>query len=495
MSPSPLATLAIAAALLLTGRAGAQGIRITGTTVARYVELRPMVDDSVSADSAVGEGTLRETSRGVVAYCATGEAWCHYKRTADDAVAGLPLFQDVDASVWGLGEGVHARAQLRGRVTAGAGGDFWPQSDDAFDVIAAYVNVERARVHARLGRQWRTSGLGYASFDGIAAGARLPGLQEALSVDAWVGRNLMQGLHESVAGGAIAAVEDLTPDRAGVLVGAQVRYRPRAGAGLTLAYQREIRTDRSWLYSERMAADASMRLGRSGSVDGALEYDFATGDFNEARLRGQHPVGRGFTANAQLRRYSPFFELWTIWGAFSPTGYTEATGGLAWANTATRLAVAAEGGWRRYDETNTGAEFLPMKSEGWRLAADAQWRATPALLAHGSWRTDIGFGASRTDGDVGMRWTRGNDTWLGGLVTVFQGVNEFRVGTGRVVGLGLDAGMRLRQDLDVSGDLAAYRHLYSDLAPATDWSQLRGSLRLAWTIGSDPGVVGQGGGR
>lgn len=495
--PGPVRIAAIAAGLLATGTlpAGAQGVRITGTTTARYLELRPMVDDSVPADSATGEGTLRETSRGVVAFCGAGEAWCHYKRTADDPIGSLPLLQDLDASLWGLGEGVHARVHLRGRVDAGTASSLWPQGDDAFDVIAAYVSYDRDRVRARLGRQWRTSGLGYTSFDGLAVEGRLPILRDALSVDGWVGRSLVQGLHEPVSSGAIAAVEDLAPERAGVLIGAQAHYRPRPGAGVSLAYQRELRSDRSWLYSERMAADASMRIGRSGSLEGALELDLATGDFNEARIRGQHPVGAGFTANAQLRRYRPFFELWTIWGAFSPVGFTEASGGLAWTGAASRIGVAADAGWRRYDEPDAGADFLAMKSDGWRLGADAQWRVRPAWVAHGSWRTDIGFGASRTDGDLGVRWQRGADAWLGAVASAFQSVGEFRVGTGRVVGVGFDGGVRVRDDVNLSGDAAVYRHVYGDLAPATDWSQLRGSLRIEWTIGADPGMTAQGAGR
>lgn len=474
--------------------AGAQGIRITGTTTARYIELRPMVDDSVPADSTTGTGTLRETSRGVVAYCDLGDTWCRYKRTADDALGSVPLLQDLEASVWGLGEGVQGRVHLRGRASAGEARDLWPQGDDAFDVVAAYLDVDRRRFRARVGRQWHTSGLGYTSFDGVALEARLPLANDAVSLDGWAGRSLVQGLHESVAGGAVAAVEDLAPDRAGVLFGLRAQYRPQPGAGIAVAYQRELRSDRSWLYSERIAADASMRIGRQGSVEGAAEMDLATGEFNEARLRGQHPVRRDLVVNAQVRRHSPFFELWTIWGAFTPVGFTEATGGLAWTGIDRRLVLSVDGGWREYDETSAGADFLPMKSDGWRLGADAQFRVTPSWLAHGGWRTEIGFGASRTDGDAGVRWQRGESSWLGVVGSAFQSVYEFRVGTGRVVGLGLDGGARLRNDLRLSGDVAAYRHVYGDLAPATDWSQLRGALRLEWTVGRDPGMTRQGGG-
>jgi hypothetical protein len=463
-------------------------VRITGTTTARYLELRPMVDDSVPADSTVGTGTLRETSRGVVAWCTAGASWCHYKRTADTPLGSLPMLQDLDASLWGLGEGIHGRVHVRGRAEAGASG-LWPQADDAFDVIAAYVDVDRARVRGRVGRQWRSSGLGYVSFDGVAAEVRVPWLRDAVTLDGWAGRSLVQGIHESVAGGAVAAVEELAPDRAGILFGTAVRYRPQPGAGLAVAYQRELRSDQSWLYSERLAADGSMRVGRAGSIDGALELDLASGDVNEGRVRAQHAVGRTITAHGQVRTYKPFFELWTIWGAFSPVAFTEVSGGASWSRPALGLTLGGDAGWRRYGDTDAGADFLPMRSDGWRAGVDVQWQARRALLTHASWRTEIGFGAARTDADAGIRWTRGDDAWLGAVASLFQSAYELRVGTGRVAGLGLDGGVRLPRDIRLAGDAAMYRHAYGDLAPATNWSQLRGSLRLEWAIGTDPGMA------
>ena len=480
-------------------RATAQGIRVLGTTVARYLELRPVVDDSVPVDSAIGTGSLRETSRGVVARCVDGEAWCFYRRAADTRLTSLPLLQDLEATGWGLGQGMQAYAHLRVRASAGSDAAIWPQADDAFDLVAAYVDWERGRYRARAGRQYRSSGVGYASFDGVSAHARAPWKGDAFSVDAWVGRSLVQGIHEPMTSTAISAVEDLAPQRVGILFGAEARWRPRPGVGLDVGYQRETRTDQ-WIYAERISADGSARVGASGSVDGAVEYDLATGDFNEARLRAQHPVGGPLAraiggrlgAFAEVRRHHPFFELWTIWGAFSPVGFTEAAGGLAWSTAGARGSATLDAGWRRYDDTHTGIDVLPMKSDGWRLGLAGEWRARPTWVAHGAWRTEIGFGAARTDGELGARWQRDDDAWLGATATVFQSVFEFRVGTGRVAGFGLDGGRRLRDDLRVTGDLALYRHWYGDLAPATDWSQRRASIRLEWAVGPDAAASSRG---
>lgn len=484
-----LGLLAAAALALTSSAAAAQGARLAGTTSLRYLELRPMVDDSVRADSVAGGGFLRETSAGVVAYCRADDAWCRYRRTQDDAIGALPLVQDLEASVWGLGRGIHGHAHLRARTTAGEARDLWPQGDDPFDLLAAYVEIERADVRARLGRQWRGSGFGMASFDGAFVSWRAPVQGGALAVDGWAGRSLLQGLAAPRSSGALASFEELAPKRDGILLGTELRWQPRAGRGASVAYQRELRTDGSWLYSERVAADASMRLGRRGSLDAALEYDLGAGWTNEARLGGQLSLLRDLAANAEVRRYRPFYELWTIWGAFSPVGYREASGGLTWDRAQQRLTVGVDAGYRRYDETDEGIDALPMKEDGWRLGLDAQWRPRTPVVLHAAWRTEIGFGASRTDVDGGARWQRDDDAWLGLRASSFQSAFEFRVGTGRVLGLGLDGGMRLRDDLRLAGDVALYRHTYRDLAPATNWGQRRASLRLEWTMGGDPGLA------
>ncbi|HEX6313649.1 MAG TPA: hypothetical protein VFZ73_02275, partial [Gemmatimonadaceae bacterium] len=66
---------------------------------------------------------------------------------------------------------------------------------------------------------------------------------------------------------------------------------------------------------------------------------------------------------------------------------------------------------------------------------------------------------------------------------------EFRVGTGRMVGVRVDGGMRLASDLRLVGDAALYRHRLTGGAASPDWSQRRFSLRLEWTAGNDPGLA------
>jgi len=478
--------LALAAGLTTADSLRAQGVRISGTTITRYVEVRPLVNDSVSIDSTSGTGTLRQgTSRDVAVQCAAGALFCRYKRTADASESTVSLIQDLEASVWGLGQGIRAYAHIRGRAAGGATKDLWPQADDAMDVLDAYVEIERWRIRGRAGRQWRTSGMGYYNFDGVSLLVRPV---DRLTVDAFGGWSLVRGLNESLTSGAIAAVEDIPPDARGLVFGVEVRGRPTTRLSLAGTYQRDIRDDGDAFYSERVSADADLRIGRFAGVSASVEADLATGEFNEALVRGRIPLPARFTLTAEGRRHVPFFELWTIWGAFSPVGYTEANATVAWSDADSRLLLQGRGGWRRYEETDAGLAFLPIEDTGWRIGANGTWRASERWTVFAGTHAELGFGAARSDADAGVRWEPNQRVFAGARVAGFQTAHEFRVGTGRVFALGLDGGIRLGSEVRILGDATLYRHDYSDFAPSTDWSQTRASIRIEWTIGGDPGM-------
>ena len=477
--------MALAASGVFCAALPAQQVRITGTTITRYVEMRPLVADSVPLDSTSGTGPLREAvTRGVAVQCAPGDLYCRYRRSADESATTASLIQDLEASAWGFGTGIRAYAHLRGRAANDAGGDLWPQANDAFDVLDAYLEIERGRLRGRGGRQWRTSGLGYYNFDGLSLLVRP---LDRLSVDVYGGWSLVRGLNESHTSGAIAAVEDIPPDDRALLFGVEVRGRPTTSLSLSGLYQREFRSDQTAFYSDRVSVDAELRLGRIASVSGSIEADLATAEVNEALLRGRVPLPRGLTVVAEARRHLPFFELWTIWGAFSPVGYTEGNATLSWSDVRSRVLVHARGGWRRYDETEAGVNFLPLEDSGWRIGADATWRMSEQWTAYAATHAELGFGAARSDVDAGVRWEPSRRLFAGVRAAGFQNAYEFRVGEGRVVALGVDGGARLSTGIRLMGDVTVYRHSYSGGAPSTDWSQTRASLRLEWTIGRDPG--------
>ena len=479
------ACCALVAAIAFATALHAQGVRITGTTITRYIEIRPLVRDSVPLDSTRGTGVVREAfTRGVAVQCAPGELHCRYLRSASGSASITSLIQDLEASAWGLGAGIRAYAHVRGRATNDAGGDLWPQADDPLDVLDAYLEIDRGRLRGRAGRQWRTSGLGYYNFDGLALLVRPI---ERLTIDVFGGRSLVRGLNESHTSGAIAAVEGIPPDDRALLFGVEVQGRPTPALSLAGMYQREYRSDQTAFYSDRVSADADYRIGRSHSVSASVEADLATGELNEMLLRGRVSLPRQLTLVAEARRHVPFFELWTIWGAFSPVGFTEGNATLSWSDTPSRLTLQARGGWRRYEETDAGLLFLPIERTGWRIGADGTWRAADAWTLFAATHAELGFGAARSDADAGVRWEPSRRAFVGVRAAGFQSAYELRVGEGRVFALGVDGGIRLGAETRLQGDVTMYRHAFSDGAPSTDWTQTRASLRIEWTIGRDPG--------
>ena len=118
---------------------------------------------------------------------------------------------------------------------------------------------------------------------------------------------------------------------------------------------------------------------------------------------------------------------------------------------------------------------------------NANWRATSAWSAYGSYDIDLGNGASTSDGRAGMRWTASPDVSVGFEGSVTQTIYEYRIGTGRVVGAALNGAVRLTPDVRVVVDGGIYRQQLTNGAAGPDWSQRRVTLRLEWTVENDPG--------
>ncbi len=476
--------IALVTVLSLPRVIGAQSIRITGSTWIQSIDLRPLREDSVRIADAIGDGIYRTTAAGQLVRCVESQPYCRFN-TSGARSTTTPLLQDLSIAAWGLGEGVSFHAQGRARSSLGGNVALWPRSGDRFDLIDAYVELDRSRLRARLGRLWALNGLGAYSFDGASVLLR----RGSASLEGYGGRALVQGLNEGYTSAAIGAIEDIPPDDPGDLIGARLRLRPNAVSALSGVYQRVVRRDRAGLYSERASLDATTRLWQV-TLDGREAYDIATNTVNEAQLRLTHRLSSRIDGTLEGRRRRPFFELWTIWGAFAPVGFDEGRADLTWRSRREGVQWGVHGAYRTYDEAFAGTTSFPLRSDGWRAGSSVTWLASDKVVASASYDVDIGFGSSRSDGSVGMRWTPRDGMYVGATGSAFQTIYEFRVGTGRVIGAAIDGGARLTNDLRVAADAGVYHHRLTSGAPGTDWSQRRASIRLEWVVGSDPGQTG-----
>jgi hypothetical protein len=465
--------------LVIPAMLGAQGFRITGVTTTQLVELRPLLIDSLPAASVPGTGQFRTAAFGVPAVC--DSLYCNYERSGN-RVSAIPVLQDLTLTAWGLGEGLSLHSDLRLRTELDNSGLVYPRSDDHVELLDAYLQLDRDWGRARLGRQWVQGALGAYNFDGAEALVA----RRAFSVEAWAGRALVEGLGEPYTSSQLAAVDDIPPEQDGYIFGALFRVRPDALSAATVTYQRVILADHSGMYSERASLDASTRrFGLSADLQGT--YDFATGDWNEARLHvgtaGLGPIGY----SVEVRHSQPFFELWTIWGAFSPVGFNEARTVVDWRPKSRPFTASLHFAYRKYDDTDAG---ISLQTSGWRAGGDVNWRASTAWTAYGSYDVDIGNGASSSDGRAGVRWMASPGVTLGFEGSVTQMIYEYRIGTGSVYGASANAAWKLNSDTRVVGDAGFYQQDLTNGAAGPDWSQRRVSLRIEWTVGSDPGSTG-----
>lgn len=470
--------LALGLLVLLPGLLPGQGVRVTGVTSMQYVQLRPIARDSIAAAREPGTDEWRRRADGTLVHCPDG-GYCYWYASTP-VTSAAPLLQDLSFTSWGLGQGLSLHADLRARAQLVTDGLVYPRANDRFDLLSAYAEWQGEWGRGRIGRQWVNGGLGTYDYDGASLLLR----RSHWSFEGWGGRALIAGLNDGYASGVLASVENYPPDQDGWIVGGRARFRHANGSTATAIYQRVLVADRSGLYSERAAFDLATHLGPL-SVDGALAYDFASGAWNEARLRAATPRVHALTLTTELRHHVPFFELWTIWGAFSPVGFNEARALVDWRLPGSALTLSAHGAYRRYEDTDAG---LSLRTNGWRAGADLSWVGDGPLSATAGYDLQIGNGASRSDGTASLRWSRNDDLSVGIDLSALQTIYEFRVGTGRVLGLALDASKRITDDLRISGDVGVYRHVQLEGAPGPDWNQQRASLRLEWSVGRDPGA-------
>jgi hypothetical protein len=488
MNGRSAALLGILGALTLCAQeARGQGVVITGASSAQYIELRPLALDSVPlVDTDSAWSIYRKTADGILVRCGTNP-YCTFFRSAS-RTSLVAMLHDVDVTAWGLGQGISAHAQLRVRSAAGDASDLWPQARQTFDVLSAYGELERPRFRARLGRQWAFSGLGVYNYDGASVLVRAP---YGISAEGYAGGSLIEGLNRPLSADVLSPVEDLPPTDGAYLVGAAVQLRTSGLGSARVQYQRELRRDREGLYSERFAANGELQVARS-TLSGRLTQDLATGDFNELSLALRVPLPGALDGRLEVRQYLPYFDLWTIWGAFAPVGYREARADLEWSRLQSRLTLGLSGARRSYDDTRTGVAFLPLRNDGWRLAGTGIMRMSDAWSMNGAYRLDVGFGASSSNGDVALRWSPNERVSLAAQGVAFQNIYEFQIGEGRVLGAGAEASVRVLPDLRVVADGFLYRHSGSDRPQAVNWNQRRLNLRLEWTLGSQPEAHGAG---
>ena len=471
--------------VLLPAHLQAQGVNGRARTYISYLKVQDFVLDSLEEGTVPGDGVQRTLPDGTSATC--GEEYCQYYRSGSP-VGVVPFMVDLELNAWTGIPGLRAYTHLRARQPMGDSRIEWPRMDEPFEALTAYVEYGRSFYSFRLGRQWQTTGLGLYNYDGGSVKMRLPA---KIDVEAYGGLSLVRGLNDSHYTELISDVESLFPREDAWLGGLNMRIRPIPELAASVTYQREEATHSGDLYSERVAATTRL-LFNPLTVDGELKYDLATGETNLAKLAVSVPLGLGFSARGEVRSYTPFFELWTIWGAFSPVGFEEVKGRIDWMAPTGRVSAYAYGSRRSYGDTETEIPAtLPITDESWRWSLGGRYSPMTDLTVSAEYRYDDGYGSSRNGGDLSIQKTFARNTYLAVRGTAFETFSEFRVGSGQVMGGGLQGALPVGP-ATVQGSAMFYKHQQNDRPSLLDLNQARVNLSVEVPIGRDPGMRGGG---
>ncbi|MGE3616515.1 MAG: hypothetical protein AB7L66_11645 [Gemmatimonadales bacterium] len=463
------------------GTAGAQGYRLRLDTRFQSVSFRGIAYDSVLASQVVtspGAGPM--TPDGYLADCripTTG--YCYYFRPGAK-LQGQPLSSTADLTMWGFGlRGLTFRAS--GRLATDLTNDAtWPGAEPEAILTEAYAEYAASAVSARLGRQLVTGRLGYQGFDGALATVRLPRL--GLELTGYGGSGLARAVALPVTSPALNPLNDFQPRDRQVLVGGSAAFRHRY-FDLTAEYRREVDPAVDYFVSERAGASAVVHPMRRVELTGGAEYDFANGWWGSAEA-GVRYNGNRVTVSAQGLRYRPFFDLWTIWGAFSPVPYRSARGDVA-VEPVKGLWVRAGGERYWFDPDEADTPLSTAEDRGWRANLSAAATVVPSLTIEGGLRSEFGPGASSRTIDLGATWRPTDRLTLVGRLGTLDRPLEFRYSDAKVHWVSGMADLQLTERLRLVSDLGYYQEdRQRPDAAAFNLDQLRLSTRFVMTFGS-----------
>jgi hypothetical protein len=475
------AALVVAFSCLTTTVAPAQGYRLRLDTRFQTVTFRGVTKDSIPAgDATVGPTGGFETPDGFAVVCSPGSDVCTFFRPGPRLV-GDPLVSSAELTVWGLGvRGLSMRGNARWGVDLGRD-DLWPGTQPALQLLEGYAEYSTPGITGRLGRQHIPGRLGWTGIDGAALTARFT--RQGLELTGYGGWGLARGIDVPINSPSLDPLDDFQLPERQVTAGASVGWRSRQ-ADLRAEYRREVDPSADLFISERAALTAVLRPTAHLSLTGGTEYDLAQGWWGSSDLFLRYAGGR-LTGDAGVRRYRPFFELWTIWGAFSPVSYTAIDGSLA-VTPVRRIRLRASG--ERYWFDGSGAEtaLASFEDRGWRASVSATALVSRTLTLDGGYHAEYGPGAASWTWDGRVTWLAAPSLTLAAFGSSFTRPLELRFDDVQVDAVGLDAAFRASDRLHLAFTGAQY---FEDRrrpdAGAFDWNQFRLQARITWVLGSD----------
>ena len=467
------------------GSAEAQGYRLRLDSRAQRVSYRGVTPDSIPATQTVTAPTGgRQTPDGFAVRCPPGGAHCFFFRPGPE-VRGGPMVTSGDLTLWGLGlRGLSVRMNARVGVDLGDS-DVWPGIEPAVQLVEAYAEYAQRIFTARGGRQLLVNRLGIVGFDGGRVTAREG--RYGFDGDAYVGLGLARATALPVSSPVLNPLDDFQPRRRQILAGAGVGWSGR-NIDLRLDYQREVDRDSRNFVSERAALSLDFRPLRRWALTAGLDYDLANTWFGNADAVVRYTTP-WITVAGGLRQYRPHFDLWTIWGAFSPVPY-HAAHTAVWVRPVPQVEL--RGRWERYafSETETETPLVAVDDDGWRLGVGITYSPDPAWTLDAGYREEYGPGASSNGFEGAVTFVPRSTLSLTAYGSTLDRPLEFRFEEASVDALGLDAEWSPTSRLRIGVGAVRYDEVRERPdAAAFDWDQTRLHARVTLLLRSDTDAV------
>jgi hypothetical protein len=472
-----------AGALLLAlapATALAQGYTLRLDGGIQGVSFRGYSADSIPVDSVVtGSTGGLETPSGYAVSCTSNAPYCMFWipgpiRSTTPAVAQAAL------SMWGLG-----LTGLRVQVNTYATTDFntgasWPGTSPNLQLIEGYLEYAAPYWTAVAGRKIVSGRLGTYGFDGGQLTGRLP--SAGLQLSGYLGVGLAMGTNLPITADALDPQQEYRPAQSPLVAGLLGSW-VSPHAELAAEYRREVDQTTDYFASERVAGSATLRPFGAFSLVGGAIYDMATGLWGSADASVRYTVPKvGVVAG--YRRYAPFFELWTVWGAFSPVPYN-AWYGSASVQPTRQLQLRVRGESYQFESTETESPLVTLEDAGWRGSAGATYQFTPAWQAQIGYHEEFGPGASSNGWDGSITFAPGSRSSIMVYGNSLYRPLEYRWDDSRVLVYGMQASVVARDNLTVAFMVARYdENRERPDAASFEWDQLRFGAKAVLTLSS-----------
>ncbi len=458
----------------------AQGYRVRLDNRVQSVAFRGVLLDSIPSSAVVtGAGGGTFSSDGFAVRCSVSNTFCYFFRPGAEHRAA-PAVTGLDITLWRLGvTGLSFHGNVRMAFDLGDA-DVWPGTHPDVQLLEAFAEYNKEAFQGRLGRQVYTSRLGFSGFDGARITVR--DVHRGFDALGYLGEGLARGIALPVTTNALNPLDDFQPRDRQIVAGAALGYSGTV-ADVRLDYQREVDPIPDYFVSERAALATTIRPFSRLALLGGAEYDIAQGNWGSADATLRYAAHQ-WTASAGVLRYRPHFELWTIWGAFSPVAYHAVNGAASYSGVP-HLQLRARGTRFWYEDTETDTPLANVEDHGWRLSLGATWSPFTRWSFDLGHDAEFGPGASYSSYDAAATFATSDKILLTVHAARLIRPLEFRFDEATLHQFGMEGSWRPseRWQLDVSAVRYMEKRDRPDAA-GFDWDQTRLSARLAFLFGS-----------